>query len=102
MIPVSVGRVVHHKQTSVGQWKPNHLHPPGGIFPSRILVSEEEVSAGPKGDRGDGAPRGQFSFIISVLTNVVTAIFIPAVRKQACFTEYPLLKYANIAALFLV
>lgn len=76
MIPVSVGRMVHQKQTSVGQLKPDHLHLPRGLFPPRILVPEEEVSTGPKGDRSYGAPGSQFSFIISVLTNVVTAIFI--------------------------
>ena len=52
-------------------------------------MPEEEVSASPKGDRGDGAPRSQFSLIISVLTNVVMAVFVPAVRKQAEFTEQP-------------
>lgn len=83
VVPVCVGRVVHHEQAPVGQRQPDHRHPPGGAFPTGILMPEDKVSAGTKGDRGDGAPRGQFSFIISVLPNVVTAIFIPAMRKQA-------------------
>lgn len=86
---MSVGRVVHHKQTSVGQLKPDHVHLPGRLPPPRILMPEEEVSAGPKGDRGYGAPGSQFPFIISVLTDVVTAIFVPAMRKQARCTKRP-------------
>lgn len=81
--------MVHHKQTSVGQLKPDHLHLPGGLLPPRILMPEEEVSAGPEGDGGYGASGSQFSFIISVLSDVVIAIFIPAVRTQAQFTKQP-------------
>lgn len=89
MIPARVGRGLHHQQTPVGQLEPDHLHPPGGAFASRVFVPEEEVSAGPKGDGGDGAARSQFSFIISMFPNVVTAIFVPTVRKQAQVKEQP-------------
>ena len=71
----------------MGQLEPDHCQPPGRVLPPGILMPEEEVSAGPKGDRGDGAPGSQFSLIIPVLTNVVLAVFVPAVREQAEFTE---------------
>lgn len=71
----------------MGQLEPDHRQPPGGVLPPRILMPEEEVPAGPKGDRGDGAPGSQFSLIIPVLTNVVLAVFVPAVRKRAESTE---------------
>lgn len=40
-------------------------------------MPEEEVSAGPKGDGGDGAPGSQLSLVIPVLTNVVMAVLVP-------------------------
>lgn len=89
VIPAGVGRGLHHQQTPVGQLQPDHVHPPGGVFPSRVFVPEEEVSAGPKGDGGDGAPGVQFSFVIPVFPDVVTAIFVPAARKPAQVTERP-------------
>lgn len=46
-------------------------------------MPEAEVSAGTKGDRGDGAPGRQLSLVVSMLPNVVTAIFVPRVREQA-------------------
>lgn len=82
MIPVSVGWVVQQQQASVGQLQPDHLHPPAPVLSSAVPVPQDEVPASTEGDRGDRAPWGQFSFIISVLPNVVTAIFIPAVGKQ--------------------
>lgn len=67
----------------MGQRKPDCLHPPGRVFPSSILVPKEEVSAGPKGHGGNRAPRSQLSLVISVLANVVSAIFIPATGERA-------------------
>ena len=59
----------------MGQLEPDHLQPPGRVLPPGILMPEDEVSAGPKGDRGDWAPGSQFSLIIPVLANVVLAVF---------------------------
>ena len=70
----------------MGQLEPDHLQPPGRVLPPGILMPEDEVSAGPKGDRGDGAPGSQCSLVIPVLANVVLAVFVPAVRKRVEFT----------------
>lgn len=83
MVPVGIGGVVHHEEASMGQLQPDHLHCPPGSLPSRVFVPEKEVSASAKGDRSDGAAGGQFSFIVSVLPNVVTAIFVPVVQRQS-------------------
>lgn len=67
----------------MGQLQPDYLHCLPGSLPSRVFVPEEEVSAGPKGDRCDGTPSSQFSFIISVFPDVVATIFVPVVGKQS-------------------
>lgn len=87
MVPVGVGGVIHHQEASVGQLQPDHLHRPPGPLPSRVFVPEEEVSASAKGDGRDGAPRGQFSLIVSVLPNVVQTIFVPTVGKQSIWKK---------------
>ena len=89
VVPVGVGWGVHHQQASVCQLQPDHLHCPPGPLPSRVFVPENEVSASAKGDRRDGAPRSQFSLVISVLADVVATIFVPTVGKQAISSEEP-------------
>ena len=61
----------------MGQLQLDYLHCLLGSLPSRVFVLEEEVSAGLKGDRCDGTPRSQFSFIIPVFPDVITTIFVP-------------------------
>ena len=73
----------------MSQLQPDHPQPPGGLLAPGVLMPEEEGSAGPKGDGGDGAPGSQLSLVIPVLTNVVMAVLVPAVRKQAKLMHQP-------------
>lgn len=41
-------------------------------------MAEDEVPAGTEGQRGNGAARKQLPLVISMLSDVVVAIFIPA------------------------
>lgn len=78
MVPVAIGGEVHHQQTAMIQLQLDWCDSSGGGFAPRSPMAEDEVPAGTEGYRGNGAARKQLPLVVSMLSDVVVAIFIPA------------------------
>lgn len=77
MVPEDVGGVFHEEQAAVGQLQGDPARAWHPSLAAVIAVPEHEIPAGPEGHGGDGAAGNQLLLIITVLPDVVQAVFVP-------------------------
>lgn len=83
MVPECVGGGVHEEEASVSQLQLHRLHLSPGCFPPSVSVPEDEVTRCPQRDGGNGANGVQLPFIITVLTHVIQAVFVPGGEEES-------------------
>lgn len=81
VIPIGVSGRVHEKKAPMGQFQLHRLYRKFLWLFASVSMPEQEVTCSSERHRGNGARRVQLALVVSVLPDVILAVFIPAERQ---------------------